>query len=408
MLLKRIARVADFICLAVGFQPMAPPALATPSVGNRRLLVRNLLRRFGLRLAKSDIQKSIHRGFGFKLRIALVLLTGVIGLSTASPTVAAPSSDIGGCPLFPADNIWNARVDQLPVDARSSDYINSIGANTGLHPDFGTNYQNAPIGIPYTTVLGTQPLVSITFRYDDQSDPGPYPIPPNPPIEGGPNAPGDRHILLVDTSACKLYEIFNGYPPNASTQRWCVSHVWCAQSGAVWDLRSNALRPATWTSADAAGLPILPGLVRYDEVAGGRIDHAIRFTVDISQQAYVWPARHQASNDTSPNRPPMGQRFRLKATKDISAFPQQMQVIFQAFKDYGIIVADNGSDWFISGAHDLRWDDDVLVSNFAALKGSDFEAVDVSSLMLNSDSGQVRTTSPFVPSHFQYLPIALR
>jgi hypothetical protein len=347
---------------------------------------------------------------GFKSwgRITLAGLIGLISISAATPTLATPSNDIGGCPMFPADNIWNARVDQLPVHVRSSDYIDSIGANIGLHPDFGTIYQNAPIGIPYTTVVGAQPLVSITFRYADQSDPGPYPIPLNAPIEGGPNAAGDRHILLVDIAACKLYEIYNSYPPNTSTKAWCVSDAWCAQSGAVWDLRSNALRPDTWTSADAAGLPILPGLVRYDEVISGRIDHAIRFTVDISQQAYVWPARHQASDNTALNRPPMGQRFRLKASKDISAFPQQAQVIFQAFKDYGIIVADNGSNWYISGAHDLRWDDDALVSSFAQLKGADFEAVDVSSLMLSSDSGQVRPTSPFVPSHFQYLPIALR
>ena len=348
--------------------------------------------------------------------IGVICINGVFSDSVPSPVVAArlgkaapsPSGAIGGCPMFPADNIWNARVDQLPVDARSADYIGSIGANTGLHPDFGTIYQNAPIGIPYTTVLGTQALVSLTFRYADQSDPAPYPIPSNAPIEGGANAVGDRHILIVDTSACKLYEIYNSYPPNTSNKSWCVSNVWCAQSGAVWNLRSNALRPDTWTSADAAGLPILPGLVRYDEVVGGQIDHAIRFTVDISQQAYVWPARHQASDNTSHIYPPMGQRFRLKASKDISAFPQQIRVIFQAFKDYGIIVADNGSNWYISGQHDLRWDDDMLVSNFSQLKGSDFEAVDVSSLMLSSDSGQVRTTPPFVPSHFQYLPTALR
>lgn len=338
------------------------------------------------------------------------LITGlVVGLcASGAPALAAPMGDIGGCQMFPADNIWNARVDQLPVDARSSDYIGSIGANTHLHPDFGTFYQGAPIGIPYTTVLGIQPMVSVTFRYDDQSDPAPYPIPPNAPIEGGPNAVGDRHILIIDTNACKLYEIYNSYPPNTSTQAWCVSNIWCAQSGAVWDLRSNALRPDTWTSADAAGLPILPGLVRYDEVVSGRIDHAIRFTVDISQQAHVWPARHDASDNTSPTRPPMGQRFRLKASKDITGFPQHIQVIFQAFKEFGIIVADNGSNWYISGTHDTRWDDDMLVNGFSQLAGSDFEAVDVSSLIVNPDSGQTHATSPFVPSHFQYLPIARR
>lgn len=324
---------------------------------------------------------------------------------------AAPStaqSEIGGCPMFPADNIWNVRVDGLPVDAHSTDYINSMGAGTQLHPDFGTFWEGAPIGIPFVVVSATQLLADIAFRWPDESEAGPYPIPANAPIEGGDAATGDRHVLIVDTSTCKLYEIYNTYPPNTGPGAWCVSGQWCAQSGAVWDLRSNALRPDGWTSADAAGLPILPGLVRYDEVASGRIDHAIRFTVVTSQAAHVWPGRHDASDQTALTLPPMGQRFRLKASKDISAFPQQIRVIFQAFKEYGIIVADNGSDWYINGAHDTRWDDDLLVSNFRLLNGSDFEAVDVSSLIVSPDSGQARVEPPFIPSHFQYLPLARR
>ncbi len=322
--------------------------------------------------------------------------------------ISKATGEIGGCPMFPADNIWNARVDGLPVHARSTDYINSIGANTGLHPDFGTFWEGAPIGIPYVIVSATQSLANITFRWPDESEAGPYPIPADAPIEGGPAANGDRHVLIVDSSTCKLYEIYNTYPPNTGPGAWCVGGQWCAQSGAVWDLHSNALRPDGWTSADAAGLPILPGLVRYDEAMSGRIDHAIRFTVANSQAAHVWPGRHNASDDPALNLPPMGQRFRLKASKDISAFPQQIRVIFQAFKEYGIIVADNGSDWYINGAHDAHWDDDVLVSNFRLLKGSDFEAVDVSSLIVNPNSGQAKVTPPFIPSHFEYLPLALR
>jgi hypothetical protein len=342
-----------------------------------------------------------------KLRMLCVSLglAGIAFLATALTRVGgsglapAASPTLGGCPVLPADNVWNARVDTLPVDARSSQYINSIGSATGLHPDFGTVWDGAPNGIPYTVALMTQPSVTIHFdRYtwsDDESDPGPYPIPPGVPIEGGPDGDGDRHVLVVQQGTCKLYELYEAYPlPDGS---------WSAGSGAVYDLNSNALRPDGWTSADAAGLPILPGLVRYDEVAAGEIRHAIRFTVDVTQKKHIWPARHDASDDTSVTRPPMGQRFRLKSSVSITSYPAPIQVIFTAFKRYGIILADNGSNWYINGAPDPRWDDDMLVDNFGKLKGSDFEAVDETSLMLNPNSGAVPTWS-----HWVYVPIARR
>jgi parallel beta-helix repeat protein len=286
---------------------------------------------------------------------------------------------IAGCDVFPADHIWNAPVDDLPVAANSAVYIDAIGANTDLHPDFGSGtWEGSPIGIPFTTVPGTQPEVEITFGYAGESDPGPYPIPPDAPIEGG----SDRHVLVLDRDNCVLYETWNAWPqPDGS---------WEAGSGAIFDLKSYALRPDTWTSADAAGLPILPGLMRYDEVASGEIRHAIRFTAESTCDGYVWPARHEASSLPCSGYPPMGQRFRLKADFDISGFAPDMQVILQAMKTYGLILADNGSSWFISGAPDERWDNDLLHDTFDQVHGRDFEAVDVSSLMVDPDSGQVQ------------------
>lgn len=293
------------------------------------------------------------------------------------------------CPLFPADNIWNARVDHLPFHPRSDEYVSRIGSQKNLHPDFGSGFwppgSNSPIGIPFVTVPGTQPRVNVSFLYDDESDPGPYPIPADAPIEGGPDGTGDRHVLVLDRDACRLYELFDAWPR--------ADGSWEAGSGAVFDLNSHALRPDGWTSADAAGLPILPGLIRYDEVAGGAITHAVRFTANRTQRAYVWPARHYASTITDPSYPPMGQRFRLKAGFDISGFSPQVRVILQAFKAYGLILADNGSDWFISGAPDDRWDNNML-RELRHVPGSAFEAVDVSSLMLHPGSGQVRTSTP--------------
>ncbi len=296
---------------------------------------------------------------------------------------APPSGPtIGGCPLLPADNIWNARVDSLPVDPRSAAYIQSIGESTGLHPDFGSGtWEGAPIGIPFDFVDGSQPKVTVVFDYEDESDPGPYPIPADASIEGGPDSDGDRHVLVVDTDNCILYELYYAWPQ--------ADGSWEAGSGAIYDLHSNALRPEGWTSADAAGLPILPGLIRYEEVAAGEIRHAIRFTAPQTRAAYVWPARHYASSLTGEEYPPMGQRFRLRADFDLSGFSPQTQVILRAMQTYGLILADNGSPWFISGAPDEGWDNDIL-HELARVQGADFEAVDVSSLMLNPDSGAVR------------------
>lgn len=296
-------------------------------------------------------------------------------------------TNLGGCSLFPADNIWNARVDSLPVDPNSAAFVESISASTGVHPDFGSGlWEGGPIGIPFMAVRGDQSRVNISFEYSDESDPGPYPIPPDPLIEGGPNSDGDRHILIVDQNNCILYEIYNAYPQNDGG--------WQAGSGAVFDLSSNALRPDTWTSADAAGLPMLPGLVRYDEVLSGRITHALRFTASPIRYAYVWPARHRAECESEDSDDlslaPMGQRFRLRADFDVSSYSREVQVILIALKEYGMILADCGSDWFISGVPDEHWNNDDLVESLSTVTGADFEAVDISGLMVSPDSGQTR------------------
>lgn len=298
------------------------------------------------------------------------------------PTGAPPR--IAGCSVFPADSVWNTPVDTLPVHPESDAYIAAIGLDAHVHADFGAGTwppgSGSPIGIPYVAVPGTQPGVAVTFGYDDESDPGPYPIPDDPPIEGGPDSDGDRHVLIVDHDACVLYELYAAYPqPDGS---------WHAGSGAVFDLGSHALRPAGWTSADAAGLPILPGLVRYDEVAAGEVRHALRFTAPRTQNTYLWPARHHAGRDNA-GYPPMGLRVRLKPDVDISGFPSEVQVILRALKTYGMMLADNGSAWYLSGVPDDRWDNNALHA-LHHLDGDAFEAVDVASLMVDSGSGRVR------------------
>lgn len=296
-------------------------------------------------------------------------------------SMAQSGPSLQGCPVLPGDNIWNTPVAGLPPDANSAAFVGTIGAGHGLHPDFGSGtWAGAPIGIPYTVVDASQPGVSVAFDYADESDPGPYPIPSDALIEGGSLSSGDRHVLIVDQGSCVLYELFAAYPQQDGS--------WRAGSGAVFDLNSNSLRPEGWTSADAAGLPILPGLVRYDEVAAGEIRHALRFTAPQTRSDYVWPARHEASNLTGNQIPPMGQRFRLKAGFDLSRFSAPVRVILQAMKTYGVILADNGSAWYISGVPDPGWDNDMLVGELAQVKGSDFEAVDVSSLMADPDSGR--------------------
>jgi hypothetical protein len=276
---------------------------------------------------------------------------------------------------FPADNPWNQDVSALPVDARSATLIAACGTGN-LHPDFGTVWQGAPNGIPYVIVDGSQPRVDVSFDYADESDRGPYPVPADAPIEGGPDGDGDRHVIVIDRDAWRLYELFDAQPVNGGRS-------WRAGSGAIFDLGSNALRPAGWTSADAAGLPIFPGLVRYDEaVTRGEIPHALRFTCPRTRRAYVAPARHFASSSTDPNLPPMGMRVRLKASFDVSGFPAEVRVILNAMKKYGMLLADNGSGWYVSGAPDPRWSDDRL-SRLGQVPGSAFEVVQMGPLVTN-------------------------
>jgi hypothetical protein len=286
----------------------------------------------------------------------------------------APGASLQGRQVFPADNPWNRDISHDPVDPNSEALLKSIGLGKGLHPDFGTTYNGAPNGIPYVLVSGTQPRVPVKFDYADESDPGPYPIPPDAPIEGGPKADGDRHVLVLDRDNWKLYELWDSHPINGGKS-------WKAGSGAIFDLNSNKLRPAGWTSADAAGLPVFPGLVRYDEVMERKvIAHALRFTCVHTRRAYLPPATHFASNKDDPALPPMGMRVRLKADFDISGFPPEAQVILTALKKYGLILADNGSDWYLSGAPDPRWNDDNL-NTLKRVKGSDFEVVKMTGLV---------------------------
>lgn len=314
-----------------------------------------------------------HTGLSVMMIIALLLPLAAQAKPSSPPTLS-------GCPVQPVDNIWNVPVDTLPLDANSTAYVNTIGSTRHVHADFGSGvWEGFPIGIPYTTVPGTQAKVSVNFTWPSESDAGPYPIPSNVPIEGDPNGGGDRHILIVDRDDCVLYEVYAAHQEAGQ---------WYAGSGAIFDLNSNVLRPDTWTSADAAGLPILPGLARYAEVAAGEINHALRFTAPQTRGAYIWPARHEASDLTGTQYPPLGQRFRLKASFVIgNSFSPHAQTILRALKKYGMILADNGSSWYISGAPDAGWDNDVL-HELDVVTGADFEAVDVSALMVDSNSGQ--------------------
>jgi hypothetical protein len=291
-------------------------------------------------------------------RIALVL--PLLALLPAASVAAGPPTVRGArsCPIFPANNPWNERVDRLRVAAGSDATIQAIGSDAPVHPDFGSF---AGYGIPYTVVGHSTARTRVTFEYAGESDRRPYPLPAHPRVEGG----GDRHVLLVDRDACRLYELFGATRDGGS---------WHAGSGAIWNLRSNHLRPNGWTSADAAGLPILPGLVRYDEVAAGAIRHALRFTASRTASRHIWPARHDAGDDDA-TLPPMGLRVRLKASVDISHYGRQARVVLQALKTYGMILADNGSPWYISGASDPHFDDDDLHA-LGRITGADFEVVD--------------------------------
>ncbi|MET0818676.1 MAG: hypothetical protein ABWZ67_14015 [Solirubrobacteraceae bacterium] len=282
--------------------------------------------------------------------------------------IATAAATLAGCPLFPADFSTNQRVDALPVAPDSAAIVRSIGLDGSIHADFGSGlWDGGPIGIPYDVVRRHTKRSKVRFEYASESDRVRYPIPRGVRIEGGPEADGDRHALLVDRDRCKLFELFSLRKEGSR---------WTAGSGATWNLRKTKLRPRGWTSADAAGLPILPLLARYQEVRKGRITHALRMTVSQSRRAFAWPARHFASSDTDPALPRMGERLRLKASVDISGLPRQARVVARAFKEYGLIVADNGSDWYVSGAPHRRWDNDQLHA-LDALEGRDFEVVRV-------------------------------
>jgi hypothetical protein len=296
---------------------------------------------------------------------ALVVVFAVLALGGSAQALRLPSAP--RCPVFPASNPWNQRIDRLPVAPDSAAIISSIGLDEHVHADFGSGIWNGgPIGIPITVVRATHRKVAVQFEYADESDRGPYPIPRNVKIEGGRASDGDRHAIIVDRDRCRLYELFALHPT--------AGGGWRAGSGAIWNLRSNRLRPAGWTSADAAGLAIFPGLARYDEVARGRIDHALRFTVRRTRRAFVHPARHFASNATDPSLPPMGLRVRLKASFPTGSFPRQARVVLEALKRYGMFVSDNGSDWYITGAPDPRWSNAEL-HTLHRVPGSAFEVV---------------------------------
>lgn len=300
--------------------------------------------------------------------LGLITVAASAGGVAGHPLPAAPH-----CRVFPRDNPWNQRVDELPVHRRSKAMVESVGLDGTLHPDFGSGrWDGGPIGIPFTTVGGGQKNVPVRFVYLEESDPGPYPIPADAPIEGGPGSDGDRHVIVVDRAECLLYEMVDAHSRNGGTS-------WRAGSGAVWDLNLNRLRPRNWTSADAAGLPILPGLVRFSEVRKGGIDHALRFTVSRTRRAFVYPARHFASSLTDRKIPAMGQRFRLEKSFDVSDFPLQARVVLRALKQYGMIVADNGSDWFVSGSPSEHWNNDAL-HTLGRVSGRHFEVVKAGTL----------------------------
>ena len=314
------------------------------------------------------------------------------GLPGASPAgTRVPGAP--NCPMFPANNIWNTDVSRLPADSHSAAWLRSMNsARTFLHPDFGRNPGRFPYGIPYNIVTSTHPLVPITFQYASQSDKGPYPFGPGTLIEGGKNAGGDRHAIMVNSGTCTLYELWHArYSRSGST----------AGSGAIWTLTSNRLRPAGWTSADAAGLPILPGLLNFAQIqaavrSGRPITHAIRFTAQSTQSAYLWPARHAAGAGHNPSLPPMGARFRLKPSFNVAGFCAgaapycaDAKVVLTGMQHYGLILADNGSNWFFQGSAYPQWPD-ALVSLLKQIPARAFEAVNESCLMVSSHSGRAR------------------
>jgi hypothetical protein len=303
--------------------------------------------------------------------VAVVSAAFTLALLAGSSAHAVPLPAARHCAVFPTNNPWNQRVDKLPVAADSAQLVASIGLDAPVHADFGSGeWDGGPIGIPFDVVSRKTRRAHVSFEYADESNRVRYPIPRHVHIEGGPHATGDRHAILVDRSSCRLYELYDLRH---------TGHGWTAGSGAVWSLRSNHLRPAGWTSADAAGLPIFAGLARWDEVSRGAIDHALRFTAAETRRAYVYPARHYASNSNDPSLPPMGLRVRLRASVNVAAFPPQARIVLRALQRYGMILADNGSPWYISGAPNRHWNNDAL-HTLGRLTGADFEVVDTSSL----------------------------
>jgi hypothetical protein len=338
------------------------------------------------------------------LSVALVgtgaVLTAMTGSTAMSAPVAAPrtaadhagptavgdvrgATEVGGCPVYPENNYWNTPVTDLPVDSHSDAWLSHMSPDADLHPDFGRSYgeQPVPYGIPITYVDNSHATVQVTFRYGHESDPGPYPLGDDTRIEGGWRGHGDRHALVINTDTCELYETW---------KTKLVGDRWHAGSGAVWDLRSNHLRPDGWTSADAAGLPVLAGLLRYDEVeVRGQVTHAIRFTTDITQTAHLWPARHDAGSQSGPDFPPMGARFRLKQGFSTAGYRSDTVAVLDAMKRYGMVLADNGSPWYFQGEADKRWPSG-LISELKTIPASAFEAVDTSGMEINHNSGRAR------------------
>ena len=309
-----------------------------------------------------------------KTFLATAVTASIAGSSVTFTALGNGSGDLGARAIFPASDAWRTDISAAPRDASSDSLIASCGPTAGLHPDFGTVYAGAPNGIPYVVVHGTQPKVPVSFYYGDESDPGPYPVPPYAPIEGGSSSTGDRHVLVVDADSWKAYEMYDAHPVSGGAS-------WTGGSGAIFDMTVGTVRPAGWTSADAAGMPILPGLVRYDEVAIYKaIAHALRFSCAHTRKAYIPPARHSAGSGTSANLPPMGMRVRLKSSFDITHFSATNKVILTALKKYGMFVADNGADMFLSGAPDPRWNDDDL-HTLTTVHGGDFEVVQMSGMV---------------------------
>ena len=330
------------------------------------------------------------------LACAALVLAGVPVAAGATRAAAVPATvtpkgpPVPGaprCQMFPADNVWNTDISTLPVNKLSATWMaHMAAATTNLHPDFGPNEGGYPYGIPWTVINPeTQPFIHLKFLYASESDPGPYPFGPNTPIEGGQNASGDRHALMVDPATCVLYELWDAQYVSRTAST--------AGSGAIWSLNSNALRPASWTSADAAGLPILPGLLLFQEVLSGKVDHAIRFTAECTDDAYIWPARHEAGS-CGADYPPMGARFRLSASFSASdickagtPYCTQLAVVITAMQHYGLILADNGSDWFFQGSAFPQWPL-TLVDLMKEIPAQDFVAVDESCLEVSPNSGQ--------------------